>query len=649
MNRSLALALGLLPLTLAPAVSAAPVVITFDELRKGTIVTNQYPDATFSREPGWHDRVTGPYPTSYRNGIKPDPNGPFVTPPALAVEFLRPVKNLAFDVVDIHGRGIIAQIEVHENGVLTSTVPIEGHATGFQPETQDLTRFRNVTRIRVHSPDGVYFVFDNFRFATGPPQPTSGISGKVEFEWRNADGQVVTDPLEGLSVELLKQGGTAPLASARTDAQGNYELAMPADRSGRFRLRVKAQTDLIEVYDAQDTHEYRGSLFSLPPSSAANQTVSQDLRIPLQYSRSGPFNILHVLTRANRILVEQLGITPPEIGVLWSKQDGRRRQMRVTDVFQLGGRQHQDEYDHLVILAMYGKELLATFSRDDVPPDPAYDVAIAPSNRLDLDPRVAWREGWGMFFAMAVISELDQVESSVYWDTHRGQAILVELETNLLDNSAAQTPNSHHVASIFWDLYDTNGGGADTSDLTLAQIWQVMTTLRVNPPSRFMNVMEFLELALREDLITPAVFHQFLTARDAEPIRDRIPIPIGLGGSASGFAISGGGTAVGYHARQFYRFQTEQFGNVVIDLAITGAAPGGPTAPNRMNLDLYLLVPEPENPQGSPVRMSLQPRDLDEQILLEGMPPGRWVVMVDSVQGGSGLNGAQFTLSVTPL
>ena len=164
-------ALGLL-LATRPA---AAVVINFDNLGNGVVVTNQYPEATFSSAPGFVMLTTAQsLGSSLPNFICTAPSGGSIDcVQDVFVDFTKAVSGLHFVATGANNVGTIAQIEVFVGGVLNSTVDITGAGTPFTPVAIDLSAFSNVTKIAiVNDTDAAGLGYDDFTFtvAGGVPE-----------------------------------------------------------------------------------------------------------------------------------------------------------------------------------------------------------------------------------------------------------------------------------------------------------------------------------------------------------------------------------------------------------------------------------------------------------------------------------------------
>jgi hypothetical protein len=170
-------AAGLL-LMLAMPVAARAVTIDFDSLTKGTVVTNQFPEATFSSSTGYRVEVLE-YPadlgSSLPNIICTAPVG--YTPDCDAdvfVDFTLPVVDLSFLAVADNQSGVVGQVDVYESAAFSATVNLVGNSDISDPITIDLSSFSNVTRLHVHDvTDAVGLGYDDFTFTVVPEPATS--------------------------------------------------------------------------------------------------------------------------------------------------------------------------------------------------------------------------------------------------------------------------------------------------------------------------------------------------------------------------------------------------------------------------------------------------------------------------------------------
>ncbi|HZW09885.1 MAG TPA: hypothetical protein VFF69_08270 [Phycisphaerales bacterium] len=130
---------------IAGAAVAQPVEINFDDLASNTIVTNQYPEATFSSVAGVDNMAFG-FATA------DTPPNILCTPGCLEdtyVDFTNPVNDLSFWAIEANVAGVTAQFNVFENGALSGTVDLVSSGGIGNNEFVDLSSFSNVTRVEI--------------------------------------------------------------------------------------------------------------------------------------------------------------------------------------------------------------------------------------------------------------------------------------------------------------------------------------------------------------------------------------------------------------------------------------------------------------------------------------------------------------------
>jgi hypothetical protein len=149
--------------------AAQAVVINFDSLMEDEVVTNQFPEATFSSEAGFEVIVT--------NGRDLGNSLPFFvcTAPVgnpeqtctedVFVNFTNPVNNLSFLALGDNDEGIVGVVDVFDMGGLAGMVDIIGNANGFDAIFVDVSGFADVTRIVIRSiSDPAGLGYDEFTF-----------------------------------------------------------------------------------------------------------------------------------------------------------------------------------------------------------------------------------------------------------------------------------------------------------------------------------------------------------------------------------------------------------------------------------------------------------------------------------------------------
>ena len=125
--------------------------INFDNLPVSTVVSSQYPQAVFSSDPGEVLlTVAQNLGSSLPNFICTAPAaGVIDCTHSVIVKFTSPVNNLTFLGTGVNDTGKVAEVDVFQNGVLSSTVDMMGIST-IAPVLVDLSAFTNVTSIDIH-------------------------------------------------------------------------------------------------------------------------------------------------------------------------------------------------------------------------------------------------------------------------------------------------------------------------------------------------------------------------------------------------------------------------------------------------------------------------------------------------------------------
>ena len=168
------LVVALAILACASSAQAAPIIINFDALSNGEVITNQYAGSgvTFSSTVGFVNYVTA---QSDYNGTKPNflctgaVGGGISCTAETIVEFSAPVSGLTFQALGINSvSSDVAQIGVFQNGSLTATVVVPGANEGLDPYLVNLSAYADITEIRIYGiTDGGGIGWDTFTFEQG--------------------------------------------------------------------------------------------------------------------------------------------------------------------------------------------------------------------------------------------------------------------------------------------------------------------------------------------------------------------------------------------------------------------------------------------------------------------------------------------------
>jgi hypothetical protein len=296
----------------------------------------------------------------------------------------------------------------------------------------------------------------------------------------------VRTPAGGVKVEIVASAGRAVLGSGFTDAKGGYSIRADAPRGARVYVRALAQTENAPVVRVGDRAEF--SMVSEPATVGGARTVTQDLLATDGSRVAGAFNIAATIGRANALVRSaHPGIALPRVEIRW-------------DTTYVGGtffREHEgvafinglrsrdsDEFDDAVIAHEYGHFLMATFSRESSP-------GGSHSFGEQLDPRLAWSEGWGNFFGAATTG------GSHYYDTGmaRGRPVVLVSMDMEEDAPAGDRPgiwSEHTVSSLLWDWFDDGAEAGDGVALGFVPLWNALAELAKEPDVyllRFANAL----------------------------------------------------------------------------------------------------------------------------------------------------------------
>lgn len=208
----------------ATVVITDQMIINFDNLPAGTIVTNQYPGVTFSGDPAYPNKIVPSTDRSQPNSLgapTPPPEGqangnPYIHP--LYVDFTIPVNGLSFyQMRDDNAAGsTIAQVRVFQNGSLATTLPIISGTN-----LVDLSATSNITRIEiVNITDAAGLIWDDFSFKV------SGVDAQIDSDNNNAlndpDGNTAEDSIE---FDQDKPGKIVFVDNSDTDGDGIPDFA----------------------------------------------------------------------------------------------------------------------------------------------------------------------------------------------------------------------------------------------------------------------------------------------------------------------------------------------------------------------------------------------------------------------------------------
>lgn len=355
----------------------------------------------------------------------------------------------------------------------------------------------------------------------GPPPPANvTITGRITFDRipfkTSGTGLNPAAPVESparlVTVDAIDAAaGGSVLATTTTDANGQYSVQVPSNRSLFIRARAEmVKTGTAPTWNFRVVNNTNGNALyvldgTASSSGAANST--RDLRATSGWGGSSytgtraaaPFAILDTVYAARQLVVDAAtNAAFPALDLYWSptnrataaalcttngdigttfyitaSTDGNCRATPndagrpiAGGIYILGdfasGAGDTDEFDQHVIAHEFGHYLEDRFSRSD-----SMGGEHGPNELLDF--RVAFGEGWGNAYSGMALND------PAYRDSRNG--ISNESGFNL-ESTASTSPgwfSEFSVGAILWDLFDGAADTADQVDMDFAAIFSVMT------------------------------------------------------------------------------------------------------------------------------------------------------------------------------
>lgn len=329
-------------------------------------------------------------------------------------------------------------------------------------------------------------------------------------------------PIRYAEVHILDAAGNQ-IQQGETDGSGNISLAIPRT-AGSYTLRVNSRADnsqykasvLMDPYDTQyyslDTAfslagSETSSTVTISPAPASNSTsvmggafsildqilVANDFLRSNAYSASCPVCSNDFSVAPKIQIFWQKGLTPaayygsPQSPISFFLAESGAGMYR--GIYILGGIEGDvctdtDHFDRSVILHEYGHFLENAFGKSSSP-------GGAHDGNSQIDPRLAWSEGWADFFQAAALGR------QVYRDTKRnggcaptGMGMTAQLsfpDFNMeIKNVDQPSPNEGifreiSIARTLYDVMTVDGVGAasDTygAGMEFAPIWHAFKTI----------------------------------------------------------------------------------------------------------------------------------------------------------------------------
>jgi hypothetical protein len=228
-------------------VPATAGVVDFDNLVGGTAVTSQFPGVAFSSSPGFENRaIESTITSSPPNGIcTAAVTGGFVCTAETIVEFASPVDEVSFFAYGVNDTGVVARLEVFQNGVSSGSIDVVGAGNPSVPVPLDLREFSGVTRLRIHDISDSYGIgWDDFAFrdSTCADAPVAACvaaaRAKLSVDERRAGRERLALKLNELHPVVSPSDFGDPVRGGTRydvclyDGAGGYVAGLAVDRAG---------------------------------------------------------------------------------------------------------------------------------------------------------------------------------------------------------------------------------------------------------------------------------------------------------------------------------------------------------------------------------------------------------------------------------
>jgi hypothetical protein len=434
-------------------------------------------------------------------------------------------------------------------------------------------------------------------------------------------------PIRNARIEVYEAGRVISVSD--TDNNGEFVVAVPPDATDLI-LRAVSRLRSVDLKVEDNTN---ASQFYYIASSDIDMR-NRPARVSLvdKTRKSGAFNILEQIQRSNEFVhAADSQFQPFSFVIFWSERNQKSGIISIKDglvgttffslanstAYILGDRNtDSDEYDDSVLIHEYAHMLAAKLSRDD---------SIGGPHRLgdNLDPRVAWSEGWANFFSGAVRND------SVYRDSTGpggSNVIRFDLEDNYPPGSWTGYGSETSIQALLWDFYDERNESGDLAQFDFSQIWAAFTDLESN---HFVYMQYFLDHLVARTLASDAIQRMALSQGiyfqpgEIPSVTNPFPWSIAMNsvryGELDSFSTRRANLAQSSH---FFIFTTNG-GPLGIQLSV---APGTFGTPALNDLDLFLYDSNGRQLTKSDSGRSGQ----GESIPILALPPGSYVIEIRS-------------------
>jgi hypothetical protein len=356
-----------------------------------------------------------------------------------------------------------------------------------------------------------------------PPPATVTISGhitfdRIPFDTTFGDGldpaATVEAPAREVTVQAIDASDSSVIATATTDDNGSYSVAVPANRNLFIRARAEmVKTDAVPTWNFTVRNNTNSdALYALDGTAASSGTANstRDLHAESGFGATSytgtraaaPFAILDTVFKAKELVLSaEPDAAFPALSLFWSEDNrptaGRfcpndgdigtssyivftgeeddctpPRTNNPDGIYILGDFAvgDTDEFDESVLAHEFGHYVEDRFGRSD-----SIGGEHGGSNSL-LDLRVAFGEGWGNAFSSMVRND------PIYRDSFAGVTDDFQIDMESDDPNNEGWFSEASVEEILWDLFDPANDPSDPGDtvaLGFAPIFSVMTGAQV--------------------------------------------------------------------------------------------------------------------------------------------------------------------------
>ena len=356
--------------------------------------------------------------------------------------------------------------------------------------------------------DGIATVTDTVIVQVQQSLAAINVAGRLTFEFPNPNsscrGLDLNNPvlrdMRGIPVQILDTANNV-LAETTSGSDGSYSFSdIPAGTDVRIRARAELQSNGPATWDVQVIDNVDTSVNPRPLSqrplyatqwplfnTGTADILDADFTATTGWNRSSgtytgdraaaPFAILHAILNAIETVIDvDPTVSFPELDVYWSVNNTLAAAIDVDNgelttsfytqsgLYLLGDANiDTEEFDELITVHEWGHYFEDVLSRSD-----SLGGRHAIGEPLDL--RLAFSEGFAS--ALASIS----LENPIYCDTSApmlsGRNVFLDMES--FDAGLQGWFNEGSIATLIYDLWDTNPDGTDNGSIGFAPIYETM-------------------------------------------------------------------------------------------------------------------------------------------------------------------------------